>query len=456
LGKLISEYIGYSQISSFETYERVTCHKAGKSHREYGADYYAMGATLCSVLIGGTIFQAIPSAIVAKIKFENGSFDSFYYLANTKASLNISSRNESLITVIAENWDTAKKAIKLSDMARWLSFTSKFTDIESKLFGMTKPGQLEVIIPDEKLSRLLYYMDDSGPFRYRKLTFHPDGLGNLLSYLNQNPDEELTSYLLKALDYGLIEGWIMSQDDRNMYKLKRLGWSPRKIKFFARKKEIGFGIERVMYETSKFLPCQGEVLKDRYCVGLPSLLTSLNDKRLSYGEESNVDNHITSYITTYIELEDSVKIKQLKSFPQIAKSAEIKHLAIFTLAQQKSGIKSLPALSQWLREGLNLISKNLNSKNIKSTLAEKLDEAVPSGDLQKLFSIIVNANLIRNDLYGFKEAKTQYKILNFEILKLRSQANLDQLSYRLGLRVSVIFSYLICVISILSIMIFTS
>lgn len=504
----ISEYPGFSQLTSFETYERMVCHKAGKSYRDFEADYYAIGVTLCCLLNGAYIFTGIPDDIVKRIKFENGSYESMYRIASTKHDIKISHRTENLIRglihdriaerwgeqeikkwkkreisqsslsrlhkqsstafsfegvnyyspkylsfIVSKNWPLAKKNIKISEMARWLSFTSKFSDIEDKLFSLTHAKQEQVIIPDEKLARILFLMDENGPFRFKDVTFHPDGLGNLLAYLNQSGDKELIDTILTSLDYGLIETWIFNQTNPKIYKASILGWDPKNIKLFARKKELGFDFERILYETARYLPCQSPILSSQYSVGLPTLLTNLDAKRLSYNEENVIDNHICAYVCKYIKIEDSIKIKQLQSFPAIAKANEVKYSAILALAQKEAEINSLPALTQWIREGLNSIMVNLNSKNIKNSLTQQLDEAVPSGDLNKLFSIITDAKLVRSDLYGFQEAKQQYKLLNFEILKLKSQTNIDQLSYRLGLRVSVIFSYLICIISILSLMV---
>ncbi len=91
--------------------------------------------------------------------------------------------------------------------------------------------------------------------------------------------------------------------------------------------------------------------------------------------------------------------------------------------------------------------------NIRRNITERLDAAVATGDINKIFAVISDSKTIRKDVYGFMDAKKTFKILNFEMLKLKSQHNLDQLAFRMGLRVAVIFSYLICSIAILSIVV---
>jgi hypothetical protein len=505
LSECISTYSGFDQYTSFETYERMVCHKAGKSFDELEADYYALGTTLCSLMAGEHIFKGIPDKIVQRIKLENGSFDGIYSMASSKTELKISPRNENLIRgllndrgsdrwgaiqlkkwkkreisspsnsrvhrqsssafkfgdveyfsqkylafVIAENWSVAKKNIKMGELSRWMAFSSRLNDIETKLYNMTSVGREQIVIPDEKLARILCLMDDGGPFRYKDATFHPIALGNLMAYLNVNPDENLTDNIITALDFGLIESWVGSQYEPRKFKSTNLGYDPRKIRLYARKKEIGFGVERILYETTKYLPCQSPILNDQYSVGLNALLFNLDKKRLVYNEVNQVDNHICAAICKYLDIEDSIRVKKLQGFASIAKLSEVKYCALFAIAQKKTDMRKLPNLTKWIRGGLEAVASQLSSVKIKKNFNDELDKVVPDGDVNKLFDIVTNAKIVKNDKFGFKQAKQQYRILNFEITKLKSQRNMDHLAYRLGLRISVIFSYLVCIISALT------
>ena len=132
---------------------------------------------------------------------------------------------------------------------------------------------------------------------------------------------------------------------------------------------------------------------------------------------------------------------------------QVKILSLLALAQKQAGISELKEISNWARRMIQPVADRFNSKNIKVKYEAKLDKASEKGNLAKLFSEMANKSLIRADIFGYKEAQKQYKILNFQILKLKSQASIDILAYRLGLRVSVIFSYLVCIVSIISVMV---
>ena len=507
----ISEYPGYSQKASFETFNRITCHPAGKKNDDFSADYYALGVLICNILAGGNPFDSVPNNLVARMKFENGSYDIVKSMTLARVNLKISLKTENLLKGLLhdkesdrwkdthlkkwskneisqavqsrihrqssvpfifdgqeyynpkflsyefqEKWIVAKNEIKLADLSRWISFNSEVPDVERKLYNMTQGWQTEVVIPDEKLARFIYLMDNEGPLRYKELTFHPKSLGNLVSFLFSKGDEETLQKIYTVIDFGLLEGWISYQEDRDSYKKSRLGWSAAEIKSYARKKELGFGMERVLYETSEFMPCQSTMLEKTYSIGLAAVLVNLDKQNLSYNEKDRPGTHLCSYITAKCGIIDSIKIKQLQSFPQISKMNEVKFLAIFAFAQDKLNIKKLENVSKWLNQGLENVIEKLNSKSIKDNLRKKLAEASATGDLRKLFKVITNKKYVRSDISGYREAKKQYKILNFQILKMNSRSNLDMLAYRLGLRISVIFSYLVCAISILSIMIIHS
>lgn len=509
LKECFSEFVGFSQKKLYETYERMVCHKAGKSHRELSADYYAIGVFLVSLISGKEPFDVFPEDLIIKIKFENGSYDSLLGIISAAEKININIKNETLLRgilhdktrerwtqkqitgwqrkeitqpppsrvhrqasipfmfgdtdyfspkylahILHTNWAISKKNLRIPELTRWISLTSRLPDIEKRLFQMTRGGQAEIILPDEKIARIIYLLDDDGPIRYRDTAFHPDGLGNLFAYYLIENNTTGLEFIATCTDFGFIEGWISTQEDQDAYKPNVMGWNPKRIKAFMRKNEIGFGIERCLYELNPYLPCLSPILENNYSVGLPSVLSALNQGKIN-GKNIDDDKHLTAYICFQIDIEDSIKVKQLQSFPFFAKAMPIKLCAMFAFAQKNSGIDSLPIIASWIRQNLNSIVEKINSKKIKSKLIEDLDLATRSGDISKIFGVISDVRTIRKDVNGFQGAKKTYKILTFEIMKLKSQHSLDQKAYRLGLRISVIAAYLICAISILSLM-FTS
>lgn len=506
LHECFSSFVGFNQKNLYETFERMVCNKAGKSHRELSADYYAIGVLLVSLISGKEPFSSFTEELILKIKFENGSYESLLGILNAAEKININIKNETLLRGILHdktkerwvqkqitgwqrkeitqpppsrvhrqtsipfmfsdldyfspkylahtlhmNWAIAKKSLRISDLTRWISLTSRLPDIEKRLFQMTRGGQTEIILPDEKIARIIYLLDEDGPIRFRDTSFHPDGLGNLFSYYLMENNTTGLDYIAKCINFGFIEGWVSTQEDQDIYKTNVMGWNSKKIKAFMRKNELGFGLERCLYELNPYLPCLSPLLETNYSVGLPAVLTALNQGKIT-GKNIDNDKHLTSYICFQIDIEDSIKVKQLQSFPFFAKALPIKLCAMFAFAQKSSGIENLPIIASWVRQNLNSIVERINSKKIKTKLIENLDLATKSGDISKIFSVISDVKTVRKDVNGFQGAKKTYKILTFEIMKLKSQHSLDQMAYRLGLRISVIIAYLICAISILSLM----
>lgn len=504
----ISEYCGFSQKAAFETYERMVCHPAGKNDLEPKADFYALGMTLVSMIIGEEIFTGITEDIIKKMKFENGSYESAMAIINSRKQIKLSQKNENLLKgllhdkfserwgdeeikkwqkretlpsvlsrlhrqssngfmfdeqeyfsakylayEIQKNWVGAKKALKIPDLSRWISFTSKFPDVEKRFFLMTRGWQSEVVIPDEKLSRILNLLDEEGPIRMRGTAFHPRVVGNIFSYFLHEDNKEGLEDIFTVFDLGLIEGWIAQQDDADDYKPTILGWNPKKIKHYLRKKETCFGVERCAYELNYYLACKSPLLDSFYSVGLQNTLKDLEKAKLPANEP--LDKHLLAYLATYCEVEDTIKIKSLSNYPDFANLDEVKLCALFSLAQTTANIDIMPNTSRWLRDKLNnLISKIHSAKN-RINYEESLNKIVATANISKMFAAVIDTKLIKKDRIGFAHAKRQYKIVNFEMFRLRSRSNMDQIAYKLGLRAAVIFSYLISAISILTIMMLT-
>lgn len=506
LKESISEFVGFSQKAVFETFERMVCDPSGKSNRELSADFYACGVLIASMVNGSEVMSGIPDDLVRKIKFENGSYDSILGISSTRTTLLFSPKNELLLKgllhdrtkerwqvkqvsgwqrketvapspsrvhrqaaqpftfegieyfspkylahVLHHNWGVAKKNVKLGELARWIIMTSRAADIEKRVMLMLRMNQAEVIIPDDKLARMIYLLDEDGPIRFRDVSFHPDGLGSELAYYMYKNNTSAIESISTAVDMGFIEGWISGQENQDLYRTNALGWNPKKIKMYIKKNEPGFGVERCLYELNPFLPCLSPILENTYAIGLPALLTALNQGRLN-GKDIENDKHLTAYICSQIELDEPVKVKSLQNFPYFNKALPIKFAAMFAMAQQRSGIDKLPGIASWLRQNLTQVTDKLNSTKIKRKVMENLDTAAATGDVGKVFASISDPKLIKSDVYGFQEAKRQFKVLSFEIMKLKSQHNLDQLAYRMGLRVAVISAYLVCAIAIMSVL----
>lgn len=504
LKECISEYTGYSQPNLYETYERITCHKAGKSSLNYDADYYAFGIVIISLIFAEEPLNTIPPELIENIKFESGSFEALYNMSRLKRNIIISTRAENIIKgllndkirdrwgekevkswtkreagqanisklhkqssatfefdgieyfspkylaqAMFKNWAHAKKYVKLNELSRWLNLTVKDPEIEKRIFALTRGGKAEVILPDDKVCRILYILDPDGPIRFKNTSITVSGLGNYLSYIIRINDIEALKEFTEILDNGLIDGWIAQQSEQDLYKVTVLGWNPRKIRIYAKKNNVGFGYERCLYELCKFLPCQSPIIAKYYTISVPTLLKSLNSLKANYKETEPLDPHIAAFICRDLEIEDNIRVKQLAGFPNIAKMREIEIAAILALAQKKHNTQGLENLSFWVRERLTAIADKLNSNIIKSKFLENLDEIAKKGDLNKLFLAAIDEKTIRKDLAGFRQAKTQYKYLGFERVKIESQRNLDKMAYRMGLRIAVLTAYLICAIAII-------
>jgi serine/threonine protein kinase len=504
-----SEYPGFSQRAEYETYERLACHPAGKSDRDYSADFYAMGCVMAFLLRGENPFQQLPGDIVRKIKYENGSYDSIYNFSTKGIDISLSSRNEQLLKSLLhdknidrwdserirkwqkkqvfqspasrvhrqishsftfnemdfynprylayelhKNWSLAKKSLNIEDIARWITFISKFNDIEKKMYYLTRNMQGRLIIDDEKITRLIMFLDEEGPIRIRETSVHPDGIGNLYCYYYFNEDREGMNDILGMIDYGTVDGWVSLQEREDLYKSIYMGFSIQKAKTYIRVKSLGFGAVRLLYELNPYLHCQSKYLENYYVADLKSLMFYLEEAKPIYEENEAIDNHLFCYLCKFNKIDEPLKIKKLHNFPVVEKLPEVKLCAVMALAQKNVGISKLPNMTLWIRKNLFTVSSVLKSSNIKKALSEDLDKAVTTGDISKLFSVIIEKNLIRKDLYGFKEARKQYKLLALEIAKLQSMKNLNDMAVKTGLKISVLFSYMIATISILLIAIF--
>jgi len=507
-----SHFCGYLQKPIFESTERLMCHKTGKGDWDFSCDYYALGVVLLSMLTGRQLFEELKEKEILEARFERGSIEMIMnYLRNKlnmdfpprilnlfKALLNDFSadrwRGEEISIWIKKqdiaapvskihkqapvalvfnekeyfsrqhlahdifvNWAIAKNSLKIADLARWLNLGMKKPEIADQIDSLVSNKHSEAIIPDEKIMYIITILDPSGPIRYKEFSSHIFGMGSYMWDCYMRGERDLLQNQASAISEGFIDYWVRQQPDPDYYSYSTLSWSPGKLRQYIRKRELGFGLERCIYELNGSLPCQSKIMGNNYVTSLPDLLTVLDHAAAKYSEgDDMVDRHIAAYIASSINLMDEIRIKELQSFPDIGKNPQMLMLGFLALAQSESRTKNLKALSTWISGKLIEIIDSLHSKLIKRDVKNKIKQAAKEGNLNSLFKVVSASGYIKRDYYGFQEARKQYRLLTMEILELRKQSSIERMAYKVGLRISVSISYIVCVVTVLFVLFYAS
>ena len=506
LRESVSSFCGYNQHPAYEALERLECHPAGKGAGSPTADFYALGMVTLYALMGKELYNTDDRDIIIKNKFENGS--QYVIESSIKANkVRITSRMQNLIKGLIHDiphdrymstevrswlrkhdtspaiskahkqtssaftfddreyfsqrylaydifrkWSFAKQSLRIADISRWVALALKRTELSEKIGGISDSG---VVLSDEKVTKLVMFLDVEGPIRYKETCCTIYGIGTLLAYAYIKGQRDIMQNTAAMFNDGVIEAWIKLQPDPDMFNFSNLGWSIKKIKAAMRKRDMGFGMERALYETNRTLPCQSNIVQSGYVTNLDDLLNKLNAIPAN-AEADPLDRHISSFIASKIDLMDEIRIQNIQGFPYVAENQQALMIGLLTMAQTESGVKEVKSLTGWMADRLQSLVDKLHSKIIKKEMKAALKSAASDGRFATLFKVISDPSYISRDFYGFHEAKNQYHALAYEIVKIQKQSNIQRQAYQMGLRIAVSIGYFVAIVTLLFVLLQSS
>ncbi len=506
LSPFVGTFCGFSQKPLFETLNRVVCEPEAKGAQGETVDYFAVAVLAACLLAGKESFSGSNRQTIIKTRLEHGSYetavsalvrmklpltqrmqnflkgfltdsdkerwgpDEFLDWINNKgagtlpaAKLHKETGNpfefdgkqffsrKSLIEDMFHNWDKAKKSLQLYELSRWVKLSLKRNDISEYLDALITQSKksAKVVIPDDRLARIITILDPDGPIHFRKYIVSIYGIGGFLAKGYREGDRDVLQHVGDLLNEGLVEHWIGMQPNPDDYSYSHLLWSPNKMLQYVKKPALGFGLERCLYDFNPDLPCQSTLVSHKCCNNVADVLLALEDVSASKMKETDpVDRHIAGFIGNKIDLLDEIRIKSLQRFPHLLRNPQIQMLALLTVAQSQSSADALKGLAAWLVHRLESVSDHIHSESIEAGFRKALEQGAKEGNLNDLYRLAADPSSFAQDSAGFREAKQHYRAISGEVTKLETVSNTEQLAYHYGLRLSMIISYLVLIATI--------
>lgn len=499
LSECISDTPGFSQQAFFETPERAQAQSWGKGHGDEKVDYYALGMTIFA-LLSGKDFQSYDEKEIVRLKLHQGTFDfliSNYNLSGkvsdlirglviddsnlrwtyTDIDMFMQGKSYSVNTLIdpayqtraiifngkefysrrslahefAQSWDLAKEFIQTDKLKKWLELSTqdeKFSELFSSFMlnysALKQGGQKVFAADDEKLARTIILLDPEGPVRIKNVSFHKSGFGPLLLSSINNGQSEVTQVLAGSLFSNLfsvyeymgdyIPGKSYTADLVQLHKCADL----------IKRAELGFGVERCVYELNPTLVCQSHILKHDFCFSVRDTLEYLNEHHVSFDEMVSKKN-LACYLAAKAHINHENKLKDTTQFSGIQKSRAFQLAHILGNAQKTSRINRLDNIVAALRDALKeVLDLNLRSNAIKREFANALSASTKSGSIADLLKAATNSDLLEKDLDGYSKALRRGAEITYEIFSYNNRSAMEFDIRRKSLRIAVRFSYIVC------------
>jgi hypothetical protein len=511
VGECISEICGYSQPIAYENASRASANHFGKGMGVVGAtDFFALGVLVSIMLRGKSPFEGLNENEILELKLTETTYKQmtdgmelsphildllrgvindnikeiwswalvdewikgrrFNLLPQAKASDSgraISFNNKKYLKKkclahdLYLHWEEGKKFIRDdSILVKWIERSVGDTELAEKLDilshrtgGGEQGGTFDK--DDELLAQYILLLDPEGPLRLRNFSALVDGVGAMLADAYANNKQQVLDAIANIINNSLIS-YIEIEKSNDLNKPNTKDYfsdalfTIQNCREVLRKKGIGFGFERCLYELNATISCQSPVVFDYVIFSLPDLLKNLNTNNNLAGKA--IDRQMSAFLSMRMDLSAQIRIPSLSRFPDFAANQNIQTLALLSMAQQSSSVGPLPVLSDKMVASLKNVVEDFHSKFVRIELIEALSKVAQKGSLANVLRVITDPQYLVRDRLGFRRAVTRYRNNSIQILKLSNRNAVNNMGYRYGLQLAVLFSFFITTIVVLVLM----
>lgn len=488
LGDSIAEPAGFSQPYFYEPIERLMCSPFGKGDGSIRTDVYAVGAIIAEVLYGIEKQKRLTKEEFTAMVIQHGSvgvllgnrthteyFQDFFrgtitdnanerWYASTLRSwlggkrfnlLSTNNQREALRSIefegkeyfnrrtlahaFYENWGVARHFVPDGKLPRWLEQSLLKPDLGNRMqtavdaykgaINKTERAQ------NDLLAKAIMILDPQGPVRLGKAAFSVDGLGQYLSECFQFEMQAEQALLTEAISAELHSFWADMQPPQAS-EMQDLVWKIQKLRGVIHNRQVGFGMERCLYELNPHIPCLSPLVREYHATNLKDFLLVMDAIAATKGmNDSFLDRHIAAFLTAKLSIFKSPQVNELREREDLANNEELKIIYLLAKAQERANVK-LPGLTLWVAQRVLNMVDQIHSRRFRETITSDIKRYVEEGMLSYVLQIFFNEKILGQDHSGFQQAWVVYQKNKSRIAGLKNRQKLRQKAAEKGFRLA--------------------
>ena len=274
------------------------------------------------------------------------------------------------------------------------------------------------------VARVCMFLHPTGPVRFKGMAIALDAMGSSLAEAYSKDNRDRITALVELLDIkflGKLADIVSEKNSGFATSVSRV----RPMMDFLNSKQLGKGMERVLYTQNPVMPCISQRFENVWIGSIKQMLMAL-DRIAERGGGRNVlsDRHVAGFIAAHGKDLDR-ELNKLAASQNDPALFAILTADFFGMLQRMTNTDSLPNLTEKLIDGLGPAVRNLKNKKRREKVTSGLDKLKKSGDLSKVSAEINLVSLSVQDAREFAQAKTSLLKIERERNRLsqRIQAN---------------------------------
>lgn len=463
VGDCAASFPAYHQPPMFETIESLMADRQARGNGTDKNDVYAAGMVLLCLVCGKEIGGDLSAPEILRQKIRKGSFNfvsslekipNFYVTIfkgilndvaearwgynllfnvlegkpNNHNSQNISEKAKRALTINGEKVYTASEVVYMmqscTDEAYELVVQNKITDwIKSSLEDEKLSTKFDTLAKQELASggnkdltvaRACILLCPDMPVRYKSVVFFPDGIAKAV-FLQIKHQQSLDVYV-EIFGSDLIKLWYQEQETL------RSSANTTEFKLYILRREIGYGIERIIYDIDSDIPCVSSLFGKELVYGPQQVLKALD---ASFSEQNIAkvpyDRSIIAFLRCRMGKKIDNILSDLNSSREELKAAAIMHL--YAMMQNKYGPAKLQNLSAWLINFLKIIIKIYHNKKYQRYLEKELIKIAKTGKLYEIVNLLENEHALEKDRIDYANVLNEVSLLTGEKNKILNHSD---------------------------------
>lgn len=487
VGDCIAGFPAFYQPPVHETIESLMAIPAGRGNGSEKNDIYAIGTTCISLLQGKEPLSDLSVPEIIRLKMKKGTYaaltqdekipnnfvnilkgltsddaasrwnfiQTYNYMegkVNSFASQIISEKPKRILTINGEKCNTAQEVayslymypdeswdlIKSGKLLEWikngLENDKIYAEVE-KLIAQNEENESHDIL----IAKICILIDHAAPIRLKGLSVFPDGAPKAIFYSLKNQLDINDFYDLFGTD--IIKMWYLEQENL------RSPANASEFKNYIMRKDIGYGLDRIMYDFDDDLPCISPLINDEYVNTAPRILKALDNNYSNLkGQVLPYDKNIIAFLRCKLGKKIDGILLDLNSKKEGIQASAI--LRLYTDMQNKYGPVQLINLGKWLAASSKPIIKSYHNLKLQKALERELLKVSKDGKLIEICKVLENAETKQKDKEQFRAAEKEVAVLLGEKNRLVNGGyKLDEEAQELALKFAGILAVLTMITS---------
>lgn len=461
VGDCLASFPAYYQPAAYETIESLMAMPAGRGNGTEKNDIYAIGATCLSLLYGKELLPDLSVSEVIRLKIKKGSFNilsaeekiptglvsvfkglladdinarwnfiqTYNYLEGKTpyiAAHNLQEKLKRSLTINGEKCYSAKEVayalylnpndgweiIKSGKLLEWvkngLENDEIYTNLEKLISQIDEASSHDMII-----AQVCILLDFAAPIHIRDISVFPDGASKAIYYCMHHNINLNNFYDL--FNSELIRNWYLVQPDL------RTPMNLSELRININRKDIGYGLERIIYELDEDLPCLSPLLGEEYVNTGARVLKALD---INYpnikGEIRPYDKNIIAFLRCKLGKKIDGIILDLNANKESLQISAI--IRLYADMQKKYGPVQLINLGQWLCSISKPVIESYHNFKIQKKIEKDLAKVAKSGKIIEICQALEDPETKDKDNEMYRKVKKEIISLLSEKSKLLTQS----------------------------------